>query len=33
MSADPVPYVAAAWLLSLAVLGALTTHAIIAARR
>ena len=33
MSADPAPYVAAAWLLSFAVLGAVTAHALWEARR
>lgn len=33
MSADPTPYIAAAWLLSFALLGALTAHAIWAARQ
>ena len=33
MSADPAPYIAAAWLLSLIVLGALTAHAMLSGRR
>ena len=33
MSADPGPYILAAWLLSAAVLGALTVHAVLKARR
>lgn len=33
MSADPTPYIAAAWLLSFLTLGGLTLHAIGGARR
>ena len=33
MSADPIPFVAAAWALSALVLGALTAHAMLSGRR
>ena len=33
MTADPAPYVAAAWLLSALVLGGLTLHAALSGRR
>lgn len=33
MSADPGPYIAAAWVLSALVLGAVVLHAVLSARR